>query len=156
MLMEITLLAEAGSRLPDERVPAQEYATTLCALIQRHSGAPSPEFWVQLICDRPLRQREIDRLKGAFEGVIREPPGAPPPRGGPTRRWRSRLAHPGLIAVILVALGAATTYCGSIPTAPKPPVECRDGTPSPTCDEADRGCCSHHGGIRPAVMRPKP
>lgn len=25
-------------------------------------------------------------------------------------------------------------------------VICNDGTPSPTCKDCHRGCCSHHGG----------
>lgn len=146
LLLEFTLLAEAGSRLPDERVSPQEFAANLCALIQRHSGHPVPEFWRQLAADRPLRAAEIAKLKQFFTGVL-EPP-RPTPAAALPRTAAQRLTAPRLVtAALIVSLGSATTYCALAGQKPRANVVCRDGTPSPTCDERRPGCCSNHGGV---------
>ena len=147
-LAERSLLAEGGTLLPDERVSPQEYATTLCGLIQRRSGVPRPDFWRQLAHDRPLRQREICRLQGLFCGGLREELGGRPRYIDPERGegWRPR---PRLLAAVLVSLAVgAATYCASAPDSPRPTkIVCKDGTQSPTCDRVRPGCCSGHGGV---------
>ncbi len=145
-LLERSLLAQGGSLLPDERVPVQEYATTLCYLLQRHAGVPSPDFWCQLSQDRPLRQREVGKLRlmflaGARDGAHATPRHTHPP-GEPG--WRTA---PKLVLALLVSLAVSVaTYCAS---APKPKLRCNDGTPSPTCVQGGdpRGCCSGHDGV---------
>ncbi|MCY0988721.1 hypothetical protein OV203_16420 [Nannocystis sp. ILAH1] len=144
-LVELTLLAEAGTKLPDERVPAQEYAANLCTLIQRHSGCPVPEFWKQLTNDRPWRQPEIDKLQSIFDAAMAasgRPPPAPP---RPVRRGHFTVP-PLLTAALITAIGVAGSYCAL--TGIKPKIECNDGTLSPTCTESGSGCCSRHGGIK--------
>lgn len=150
-LVELTLLAEAGTKLPDERVSAQEYAANLCTLIQRHSGCPVPEFWEQLTNDRPWRQPEIDKLQSIFDAAMAasgRPPPAPPK---PVRRWQLT-APPLLTAALITAIGVAGTYCALArtddPDLGKPKIECNDGTLSPSCTESRSGCCSTHGGIK--------
>ncbi|MFZ6180265.1 hypothetical protein [Nannocystis pusilla] len=151
LLLELTLLAEAGSRLPDERVSPQEYANTLCGLIQRHSGYPLPEFWKQLADDRPLRAPEIYKLRAIFEAAMAASGRPPPPPPKPARRGQFTVP-PLLTAALITAIGVAGTYCALARTANpdlgKPGIECNDGTPSPTCTEPRGGCCSRHGGIK--------
>jgi hypothetical protein len=150
-LIELTIVAEAGTQLPDERVSSQEYAATLCGLIQRHSRVPGPEFWQQLVADRPRRQQEIAKLRAFFHGLADEPrlPAAPPlaPRAAP---WRHHALR-AVVACLLSALGA-TAYC-TVTSPPKTKVICRDGTQSPTCDEPRAGCCSGHGGLAPGYRQ---
>lgn len=149
-LVEISLLPEAGHRLPDERVPAQEYASALCTLIQRHSSVPSPEFWRRLLDDRPMRRSQIVKLRSAFSThACARAPVHSDDRGG----WWRKTAQALAIASI-VGLGSTAVYCANAPpSAPAPApakqkVECNDGTFSPTCDEPRPGCCSSHGGVR--------
>ncbi|PCC71558.1 hypothetical protein SAMN02745121_01103 [Nannocystis exedens] len=144
-LVELTLLAEAGTRLPDERVPAHEYAATLCMLIQRHSGCPVPEFWRQLLADRPWRRPEIDKLQTIFDAAMAASGRPPPQPPRPVRRWQFTVP-PLLGAALITALGAAGTYCAL--ARDKPKIECNDGTRSPTCTELGPGCCSRHGGVK--------
>jgi len=144
VLIELTLLGTARNLLPDERVSAQEYAATLCALIQRHSGGPVQEFWAQLVNDRPLRAPEIDKLRSIFKAaMIATGRALPTSRLGP----QPRLRRPQLLgAALFTVLGGFTAYCAAV--RPRPKIECRDGTISPTCEEPAPGCCSHHGGPR--------
>lgn len=151
LLLELTLLAEAGSRLPDERVSPHEFAHNLCSLIQRHSGYPVPEFWKQLADDRPLRAPEVYKLRTIFEAAMAASGRPPPPPPKPPRR-RPFTAPPLLTAALITAIGAGTAYCAATRNGdsliPKSTILCNDGTPSPTCTEPDSGCCAHHGGIK--------
>lgn len=150
LLLELTLLAEAGSKLPDERVSPQEYANTLCGLIQRHSGYPLPEFWKQLADDRPLRAPEIYKLRAIFEAAIAAS-GRPPPSPPKPAQRRQFTAPPLLTAALITAIGAGTAYCALArtdnPDLGKPGIECNDGWRS-GCTESRSGCCSTHGGIK--------
>ncbi|MEZ4450512.1 MAG: hypothetical protein R3B09_13615 [Nannocystaceae bacterium] len=146
VLLELTLLAEAGTRLPDERVSGQEYAATLCSLIQRHARVPGPQFWERLADDRPRRQPEIDKLKTFFPRGSDDP--APPV--APVAVWRRLVSPMALTAVLVSALAIVATYCAV--AAPRIKVLCRDGTRSPTCEKPSPGCCSSHGGVAPEVV----
>lgn len=142
ILLELTLLGTARNMLPDERVSTQEYAATLCALMQRHSGGPVQEFWSQLVTDRPLRTPEIDKLRSIFKAAM-----IATGRTLPTSPRQHRSRRPQIVgAAFVTVLGACTAYCAAV--RPRPKIECRDGTISPTCEEPAAGCCSHHGGPR--------
>lgn len=147
-LAERTLLAQGGALLPDERVSPQEYATTLCGLIQRHSGSPRPDFWRQLAEDRPFRRREIGRLQGFFIG---EPGGEVGARSGYIDRGGREGGRPWpryLAAVVVSLTVGAATYCASAPDSQRSTkIMCNDGTRSPNCDRVRSGCCSGHGGV---------
>lgn len=147
LLLERTLLAEAGSRLPDERVSSQEYAVTLCALIQRHSRIPGPDFWRRLAADRPLRQQEIAKLRTFFYGIVNEPVQPVAPLAAMGRSGRRFTVPWVLTACVVTLIGLVACYC-AVTTVQKK-VMCRDGTPSPTCSERHSGCCSNHGGLAP-------
>lgn len=147
LLLELTLLAEAGSRLPDERVSSQEYAVTLCALIQRHSRIPGPDFWRRLASDRPLRQQEIAKLRTFFYGVASDPGQPLAPLVAMGRAGRRFTAAWILSACVITFIGLVASYC-AVTRMPKR-VMCSDGTSSPTCFERGPGCCSNHGGLAP-------
>lgn len=147
VLVEVSLLAEAGSRLPDERVSPQEYAHTLCTLIQRHSGVPTPEFWRQLVNDRPQRQRRIAAIKAAFAGAASDAAVSAARDLRHDAAWW-RFAPPRLVAALLLLTAVVSAYCVSVPKPSRSTIQCRDGTYSATCTESRPGCCSHHGGPR--------
>ncbi len=161
-LVELSLIAEAASRLPDERVPAHEYAAMLCTLIQRHSGVPSAEFWRQLATDRPLRQREIGRIRSAFSGSIREAAELQyTQRPAAGRRWgavmQPILGIGGAFASVMVVSMVCTAQTPKSTTDTTPPVleksehriMCVDGTRSKNCSKVGPGCCSGHEGVAP-------
>ncbi len=149
-LAERSLLAEAGARLPDERVPAEEYAATLCGLIQRHWGVPSPDFWRRLADDRPSRQREIAGLRQVFLELERNRSAAASRRASAELGARPRWSPARFIAAAVVSLGVVlASYCASAPgsSRSRDTIQCKDGTRSPTCYEVREGCCSNHGGV---------
>lgn len=55
------------------------------------------------------------------------------------------------LAALMVTLAFGALFAGGAQASTDHPpvlknIICNDGTPSPTCKDCHRGCCSHHGG----------